>query len=160
MFHFEDNHDYAQFFAQSLAWLIAKFHNRMPAELEVGPPEMTSGQVGSSAGNWTFIYPIRFKNTGKKPINKYGVEVRIPPYLLKSGDDGKYSFHVSNDPGKSLLPDKSVLIAQPELRLSKELLVTRKADIEKDFILCTYSMEGFTVKERRIPIKTICPSSL
>lgn len=152
----DSNHDIAYFVAQGISWTIAKILNRMPAELEAGPPELFNGTVGSSAANWTFLYPVRFKNTGSKPINRYEVNVVIPQYLLKSGNDSKFFFQaLGQELGKSLEPGKSVLIAQPELVLSRQKVITHKSALQADFIFCSYEMEGFSRREKRIYLKDL-----
>lgn len=142
------NTDEAYWLASAIAWVIAKIKNRMPADLSVGPAKLLSGQKGGPA-EWRYLFPISLVNTGNKPINTYSVFVSVPAYLLKAGDDGKYKL-VVDKPGKELQPGKSVLIAQLELCLSKEIMARHKDSIKRDYICCTYEIEGFTARERRL----------
>lgn len=143
-----DNYDIAYFISNAIAWTIAKIKNKMPAELQVGPAQLLSGQKGG-AGEWSYLFPISLVNTGKKPINKYSVQVKVPTYLLKAGDDGNYGLVVEK-PGKELEPGKSVLIVQLELCLSQSKMIEHKDALKRDFILCTYQIEGFSPRERRL----------
>lgn len=151
-----ESYDIAYLVSSGISWMIAKLMNRMPASLDVGPPELFNGTIDSSVANWSFIYPVRFKNTGSKPINKYEVNLVIPQYLLKPDVEGKFSFQSRGvESGKILEPGKSVLIAQPELVLSRQKVIAHKADLAKDFIFCTYSMEGFRLRERRVYLNSL-----
>ncbi len=147
-----DNSEIAGLLANAIAWIIAKIKNKMPADLQVGPAQILSGQKGG-AGEWSYLFPISLVNTGNKPINKYSVQVKVPAYLLKAGDDGIYSLIVEK-PGKELEPGKSVLIAQLELCLSQSKMLEHKETLKRDFILCTYQIEGFSPRERRLYLTT------
>ncbi len=148
----QDNFDIAYFISNAIAWIIAKIKNKMPADLQVGPAQLLSGQKGSTGG-WSYLFPISLVNTGNKPINKYGVQIKVPAYLLKPGDDGNYGLVVEK-PGKELEPGKSVLIAQLELCLSQSKMLEHKDSLKRDFILCTYQIEGFSPRERRLYLTT------
>lgn len=143
-----DNYDIAYFISNAIAWIIAKIKNKMPADLQVGPAQLLSGQKGG-AGEWSYLFPISLINTGDKPISKYSVQINVPPYLLKPGNDGTYSLIVEK-PGKELEPGKSVLVAQLELCLSQSKMNEHKDSLKRDFILCTYQIESFSPRERRL----------
>lgn len=143
-----DNFDIAYLISNAIAWIIAKIKNKIPADLQVGPAQILSGQKGG-AGEWSYLFPISLVNTGNQPINKYSVQIKVPTYLLKAGDDGNYSLIVDK-PGKELQESKSVLIAQLELCLSQSKMIEHKEALKRDFILCTYQIEGFSPRERRL----------
>lgn len=144
----QDNLDFAYILSNLIAWVIAKIKNKIPVDLKVGPAQLLSGQKGG-AHEWRYLYPISLANCGEKPIDKYSVKVKVPTYLLASGNDGIYELKV-DDPGKELMPDKSVLIAQLELIFSNEKVAKHKAILSHDYISCTFEVEGFKPRERRV----------
>ncbi|MDX2105838.1 MAG: hypothetical protein SFY67_05495 [Candidatus Melainabacteria bacterium] len=143
-----DNMDFAYILSNMIAWVIAKFKNKIPVEIEAGPAQLLSGKKGG-VNEWRYLFPISLSNCGTKPIAKYSVRVQVPAYLLESGNNGIYELKVDK-PGKELMPGKSVLITQLELIFSKAKLEEHKEALKRDYILCTFEIEGFSSRERRL----------
>ncbi len=143
-----DNLDFAYLLSNLIAWVIAKIKNKIPVELEAGPAQLLSGQKGGNT-EWCLLFPISLLNTGNNQLDKYSVQVKVPTYLLKDGDDGNYSLKV-DQPAKALAPGKSVLVVQLEIVMSKTKIEQYRESLNKDYILCTYEIDGFRRRERRL----------